>query len=328
MDHMLVLSFLAIVLVGTWSAFVTRQLYGARGIPQLRDLFYYVVCFNAMVFGYLVAKYAFTNLLGDDPTRYPDSLMAATALPVYVIHVGVAWTAVRLAGGLRRQPLTPIAGWLFAAGVALFGLSYAVGITLVLKDSAWTWLLRTHAALCTMMTIVIVVVFSGLVFGRHRQLVEDQKKSVRRLGWYLLCGHLVLAGSIALSGSAHLIAAAAALLWLNCVPLIWLRGGFRLYHRAPTKEDGETISSLAQEYDITQREREVMELIVQGKSNKEIEDQLCISFSTVKNHVYNLYRKLNVNSRTQLMHMFMTSAPHAGDLSYNNGHPSTRWKQK
>jgi DNA-binding CsgD family transcriptional regulator len=322
MDHMLVFSFVVIVLVGAWSAFVTRQLYRARGIPLLRHLFNYIVCFNAMVFGYLVAKYSFTNLLGEDPTTYPDSLLAGTAVPIFAIHVGVAWTALRLAWALRRHSLTPLVGRLFAAGVALFGVSYAVGITLVLQNSAWRWLLSTHFALGAMMTIVTVAVFIGLAAGRHGGLTESQKKSVRRLGWYLLCGHVALAGSVALPESAHLIVAAAVMLWLNCVPLIWLRGGFRLYHQASTQEEGEAIAALVQDHGVTQREREVMELIVQGKSNKEIEEQLCISFSTVKNHAYSLYRKLDVNSRAQLMYLVMTSVPQSGAASHGNGRPS------
>lgn len=316
MDHVLVFSFLVIVLVGMWSALVTWQLYRTRGIPLLRHLFNYIFCFNAMVFGYLVAKYAFTNLLGEDPTKYPDSLLAGTAIPVFAVHVGVAWTALRLAWALRRRGLTPLVGRLFATGLALFGVSYAVGITLVLQDSEWLWLLRTHFALGTAMTIVTVASFFGLVAGRHNTLTENQKTSVRRLGWYLLCGHVALAASVALREPAHLMVAAAVLLWLNCVPLIWLRSGFRLYHRPSTEEEGEAIAALVQEHGITQREREVMELIVQGKSNKEIETQLCISFSTVKNHAYNLYRKLDVNSRAQLIYLVMTSVPHAGDSSH------------
>lgn len=324
MNHMLIFSFLGIVLVGVWSAFVTRQLYRSRGIPQLRDLFYYVVCFNIMVFGYLVASYAFTNLLGYDPTKYPDSLMAGTAVPVYVIHVGVAWTALRLVWGLRRRTLTPLVVRLFAAGVALFGISYAVGITLVLQNSYWPWLLRTHFALGTAMTVVTVAVFFGLAAGRHRTLPESQKKSVRRLGWYLLCGHVALAGSIALPEPAHLVVAAVVMLWLNCVPLIWLRGGFYRYHPTSAEYYGEAIAALAQAHGITQREREVMELIMLGKSNTEIEDRLCISFSTVKNHAYSLYRKLNVSSRSQLMHLVMTSTRRAEDPAGGDIPPPNR----
>ena len=53
-----------------------------------------------------------------------------------------------------------------------------------------------------------------------------------------------------------------------------------------------------------------MALLVKGKSNKEIEFLLSISFSTVKNHVYNLYRKIGVTSRAQLIHLVM--ARHTG----------------
>jgi two-component system response regulator DegU len=42
-------------------------------------------------------------------------------------------------------------------------------------------------------------------------------------------------------------------------------------------------------------------LILQGKSNREIEELLFISGQTVKNHIYNIFRKLGVKSRGQLV---------------------------
>jgi len=59
------------------------------------------------------------------------------------------------------------------------------------------------------------------------------------------------------------------------------------------------------DYAISNREREIMELILQGKSNKEIEESLFISYNTVKNHIYNLYQKLGVKSRGQLIHLVL-----------------------
>ena len=56
-------------------------------------------------------------------------------------------------------------------------------------------------------------------------------------------------------------------------------------------------------YKITNREREVIFLILQGKTNTEIEDLLFISAGTVKNHVYNIFKKLNVKNRTHLANM-------------------------
>lgn len=51
--------------------------------------------------------------------------------------------------------------------------------------------------------------------------------------------------------------------------------------------------------DLSAREREVLDLIVKGKSNKEIASQLGITESTVKCHVSVILMRLNVGDRTQ-----------------------------
>jgi NarL family two-component system response regulator LiaR len=51
---------------------------------------------------------------------------------------------------------------------------------------------------------------------------------------------------------------------------------------------------------LTEREREVLLLIAEGRSNKEIGDELHISIKTVKTHVSNLLMKCDLEDRTQL----------------------------
>ena len=51
--------------------------------------------------------------------------------------------------------------------------------------------------------------------------------------------------------------------------------------------------------DLSCRELEVLKLIVEGLSNKEIASALTISESTVKNHLNSILGKLRVNDRTQ-----------------------------
>jgi DNA-binding NarL/FixJ family response regulator len=51
---------------------------------------------------------------------------------------------------------------------------------------------------------------------------------------------------------------------------------------------------------MTNREREVMELIGEGLSNKEIAQRLAISVQTVKSHVHNILEKFALRSRLQL----------------------------
>ena len=57
------------------------------------------------------------------------------------------------------------------------------------------------------------------------------------------------------------------------------------------------------EYDLTDREREVLALLVKGMSNNAIADQLVVSRSTVKFHVSSILSKLGVSSRTEAVAM-------------------------
>lgn len=49
---------------------------------------------------------------------------------------------------------------------------------------------------------------------------------------------------------------------------------------------------------LTPREKEVLELIMHGLSNKEIADRLGVSLAAVKFHLQHVYEKLHVHSRT------------------------------
>ena len=50
---------------------------------------------------------------------------------------------------------------------------------------------------------------------------------------------------------------------------------------------------------LSQRELEVLQLVALGKTNKEIAQQLVVAPGTVKAHTSHIYRKLDVNNRTE-----------------------------
>ncbi|HNL37980.1 MAG TPA: response regulator transcription factor [Saprospiraceae bacterium] len=61
----------------------------------------------------------------------------------------------------------------------------------------------------------------------------------------------------------------------------------------------QTNAQLVQQLGITPRELEVLQLIAQGLSNREIAEQLYVSLNTVKTHAANVFVKLDVQRRTQ-----------------------------
>lgn len=70
-----------------------------------------------------------------------------------------------------------------------------------------------------------------------------------------------------------------------------------------------TCDAISQQYGLTPREEEVLILLAQRKSVADIEVELFISNPTAKTHVRNIYRKLGIHKRAELLAMV--------------GHPST-----
>jgi DNA-binding CsgD family transcriptional regulator len=54
-------------------------------------------------------------------------------------------------------------------------------------------------------------------------------------------------------------------------------------------------------YGITGREGEIIRKVIQGKSNADIAGELFISLATVKTHLHNIYQKIGVDSRYDLL---------------------------
>ncbi|MBP7460237.1 MAG: hypothetical protein KBA26_03030 [Candidatus Delongbacteria bacterium] len=80
--------------------------------------------------------------------------------------------------------------------------------------------------------------------------------------------------------------------------------GFRIYkyyYRLKISIDQPDLEHFFNHFSITQREQEILLLVMQGKTNQEIENELFISLKTVKTHLYNVFRKLKVNNRLQLI---------------------------
>jgi ligand-binding sensor domain-containing protein/DNA-binding CsgD family transcriptional regulator len=98
--------------------------------------------------------------------------------------------------------------------------------------------------------------------------------------------------------------------WFRIPAFLLLLFLFIVFNRTRTRRLAARIRTEAameqylNKYDISQREKEIVLLLLKGKSNKEIEDALFIAMGTVKNHIYSIYQKLGVKNRAQLLTQF------------------------
>ena len=74
--------------------------------------------------------------------------------------------------------------------------------------------------------------------------------------------------------------------------------------RPPDREEaGGVLEEFVREFKLSRREREVLEKLCDGLSNKDIAETFFISPHTVENHIYNLYRKCGVGRRLELCNL-------------------------
>ena len=73
--------------------------------------------------------------------------------------------------------------------------------------------------------------------------------------------------------------------------------------KAKTFDLEAVLDEMKERYSMTNREIDILRLVYQGLSNVEIADELFISKSTVKSHIYNAFRKADVRSRSEIIVM-------------------------
>ncbi len=67
----------------------------------------------------------------------------------------------------------------------------------------------------------------------------------------------------------------------------------------------EKMNGFCIKYSLTSRQRDIIELIIDGYSNKEISNKLHITEGTVKTHIYNIFKKTDISNRNQIIKKVM-----------------------
>lgn len=90
----------------------------------------------------------------------------------------------------------------------------------------------------------------------------------------------------------------------NFLALIFIKRNLQAasIKKAPQSSPKES-KILYNQYKLTQREIEIVELIADGLSNQDIAEKLFISANTVRNHIYNIYRKMGIKNRYELINL-------------------------
>lgn len=162
--------------------------------------------------------------------------------------------------------------------------------------------------------LIIVVSYSSIIFALfYRDIKQNQIRTfikVCALITFLLLPFLVTRDFLYLNffklylpDDFHF--RTILYLLLNVFTIVFF---FRYYFVMIVRTLPESLqASFIQQHHITPREKEVIELLIQGKSYKQISEELFISISTVKSHVYSVYKKSGTGNKTALLRLIQKS---------------------
>ena len=290
---------------------VSRQLLSTYASEFLRHHFYYLAAVHAFAFYGLWGQVLTRGVLAAVDTDAAVVHVVAVFVPVLgVPFLFVSWAMlVNMAGSMFGRTIEP--KW-HSAHVVVFGL---------LLLGAWAAIARMQAEPASPLDVLGVIEAAAMIgiellyFSaflilvlRFRVVAEGDKRRVLLVFSGLLCGAFVARSLLAALVLADVRLGAVALLAFhgsNLPALLYLRGNAdRVF--PPVKAEHATkqgIEHVLDHFGVTKRERQIVQKICLGKTNKQIAEELFISLQTVKDHTHRIYSKIGVNSRMQLVQM-------------------------
>ncbi len=296
-----------VLAVGIWVLVEFRQ--QARRFPRHRlgGLWYFLIFYNALAVVTFLAAYGQSNLTPEQLAglsfwyRFVDwPVLAALVLGA---HISLYMFIFRRRDRGLPPWLVPVAGAFAAAVLAWYFLSLRFPALAPARPENTFWL-----ALVWPPGLLDIACLGWLLAANRKSADPGQRKVDAAFAWLFLARYPVhLALSVWNPAGAGIWALSLTRLlglYTNLMPLIWLKAWFLPWAGGLGKvlETRFDLPAIGRARGLSPREMEILELMIDGKSYKEIGSALHISIHTVKSHVYSLYRKMDVTSRHQLIH--------------------------
>ncbi|MBN2509024.1 MAG: hypothetical protein JXB03_02065 [Spirochaetales bacterium] len=301
MEHIIVFFYILLFFSGGFGVFAMYLLHNRYRTQLSRDLLVVNVLFSVVLFFNFMTVFLISVFPASKSVMryiYPVSFLLGSAM-----YAWVGLTLSRLHGSRKR---ILIASAIVVVGIMCFRLVLGLCAT----ESLRRWF--------NLPTTAVISLYLFLIGWEMRRLSSD----IRESSLSLLCRNLGLFTVVFSIVSTAFYVFRAQYPVLASLPIsldylfffVWNILSFSAYLHFQRKPaigawQGSIDPALAVKYGITPREQEVAIGIAQGKSNKEIADAMCVSFTTVRTHVYNIFQKTGAKSRMDLLRIILEETP-------------------
>jgi DNA-binding CsgD family transcriptional regulator len=317
MDHVRIVFYILHLMVGA-AAVVVVFLRSRTSSHVFLTPFLHFICFsNLLISISLATEYTCVNILGNCLVYHASVYQDIFAPTGSLLYLGMVFSLAHTVMSLQGQSFSSrwrAAGWV---GITLVAASQAVRGLVTDGGLVSRSLIALHSGLYLVATFAIFAFLISLILYARRCSGRPEKRMAGSFGWFYTFAFLILVVSAISQSRFDVLVSAVTLLLFNLFPVLWVQSTVKpiLSFEGMDGDGGFRLDSVLKPYQVSKREQQITELILRGKSNKEIEEALFISLHTVKNHIYNLYQKLGVKSRGQLVNFILESQKEQRDLS-------------
>jgi len=311
MEHVLIAFYIIAVFAGGLSLFYANQLKRIHPVPFLSSYTRFILFVCLLAVYYLLSIYFHVNLLGPSPS-FSVILKFYTivrSLIFFSVVAGLVLFFIRSVWQLIQRSVNRLFWNIFIASLVVFVFSYGIGAALFFINNNYEWMLSTQSVL-RVWKMVMPLAAMIFLFRYGLGLQDPARKKMTNifitfysLGFILLYATIKIPVSKIVGGSLQIF----VLFLFGIFPIFWLiryfQSGAILSEISVASKN--VLDGIEKKYNLSRREREVMDLILKGQSNKEIMRVLFLSHGTVRNHTSNLYQKLGINSRLKLIQFIL-----------------------
>ena len=321
-DHLKLLGLVINLVIGAGVAFHIFQKARSTAVHFLKPLALHVVLMNVAIWLLFLNRYSDLNLPSKWKTPPWGFLDDVWMILAYIICAGMALAVIRIVSGILERPASRVLVRCYLAGAAVLIAGY--GLKWLVPEKGF--LSKVHYEVYDSFPVVFLILEIVLLIRLWRKSAGVADAVRARLGKsfaaFYLARYLIIPLFLLVP---PVVRNFLFVLFLNAVPVIWLRFFFRAYEERlglaaagrPAIGAAE-LETVCRTFDVSKRERDILALILAGKSNRDIERELFISYHTVKNHVYNLFQKLGVKNRFELARLVENRAREAGERAAGN----------
>lgn len=311
MSHIIVFVNILILTTGFVVVYQGIQTYRTFRFPAVRSFVLYIGLYNSVMLLTLIAQYLLRNvgsLQSDEMYILIVVGMGLVGFTLAAMEISAYASALWHLSGGSRVPAWFVYSYGFVCSSWL--AFFIVGSYRFFRFADKGYLIDVHANI-NYSLIAIFLLLPLLLLLRTRAIPQERPKlMIRTAGLVLFAFACLDALVMVLASPWNIFASMLSTLALNLLLLVKFIPFVAAIYGPVVEATASHLSleTICSQYHFSTRERDIIQMILKGKSNKEIEQELFISPHTVKNHIYHIFQKAGINSRGQLMSMILQSS--------------------